>query len=102
MGQKVHPNGFRLGVIRDWDAKWFATGTKYAASLVSDQKVRAYLRSKLVNAAVSRVELVLNLPSYCSYLMQITIYLITSVHKARFQFTRAQQSSKRSKLTKQM
>ena len=58
MGQKVHPNGFRLGVIRDWDAKWFATGTKYAASLVSDQKVRAYLRSKLVNAAVSRIELV--------------------------------------------
>ena len=58
MGQKVHPNGFRLGVIRDWDAKWFATGTKYAASLVSDQQVRAYLRSKLVNAAVSRVELV--------------------------------------------
>ena len=58
MGQKVHPNGFRLGVIRDWDAKWFATGTKYAASLVSDQKVRAYLRSKLANAAVSRVELV--------------------------------------------
>ena len=58
MGQKVHPNGFRLGVIRDWDAKWFATGTKYAAALVSDQKVRAYLRSKLVNAAVSRVELV--------------------------------------------
>ena len=58
MGQKVHPNGFRLGVIRDWDAKWFATGTKYAASLVSDQKVRAYLRSKLVNSAVSRVELV--------------------------------------------
>ena len=58
MGQKVHPNGFRLGVIRDWDAKWFATGSKYAVSLVSDQKVRAYLRSKLVNAAVSRVELV--------------------------------------------
>ena len=58
MGQKVHPNGFRLGVIRDWDAKWFATGRKYAAYLVSDQKVRAYLRSKLKNAAVSRVELV--------------------------------------------
>ena len=58
MGQKVHPNGFRLGVIRDWDANWFAAGTKYAAPLVSDQKVRAYLRSKLVNAAVSRVELV--------------------------------------------
>ena len=58
MGQKVHPNGFRLGVIRDWHAKWFATGTKYASFLVSDQQVRGYLRSKLVNAAVSRVELV--------------------------------------------
>ena len=58
MGQKVHPNGFRLGVIRDWHSKWFATGAKYAASLVSDQEVRTYLRSKLVNAAVSRVELV--------------------------------------------
>jgi len=58
MGQKVHPNGFRLGVIRDWHSKWFATGAKYAASLVSDQEVRTYLRSKLANAAVSRVELV--------------------------------------------
>ena len=58
MGQKVHPNGFRLGVIRDWDSKWFAIGTNYAKSLVSDQKIRAYLRGKLAHAAVSRIELV--------------------------------------------
>ena len=58
MGQKVHPNGFRLGIIRDWDAKWFATGAGYAKALVEDQKIRSHLRSKLVNAAVSRVELV--------------------------------------------
>ena len=58
MGQKVHPNGFRLGVIRTWDAKWFATGSDYAKALISDQKVRAYLRAKLANAAVSRIELV--------------------------------------------
>jgi len=58
MGQKVHPNGFRLGIIRDWDAKWFATGSAYAKFLVDDQKVRAYLRAKLANAAVSRIELV--------------------------------------------
>jgi small subunit ribosomal protein S3 len=58
MGQKVHPNGFRLGVIRDWDAKWFATGSAYAKLLVGDQKVRKYLRTKLANAAVSRIELV--------------------------------------------
>jgi small subunit ribosomal protein S3 len=58
MGQKVHPNGFRLGVIRDWDSKWFATGSNYAKSLVSDQNVRAFLRDKLAHAAVSRIELV--------------------------------------------
>ncbi|GIT25595.1 MAG: hypothetical protein CM1200mP41_16390 [Gammaproteobacteria bacterium] len=38
MGQKVHPVGFRLGIIRDWDAKWFATGKNYATNLVADQK----------------------------------------------------------------
>ena len=58
MGQKVHPNGFRLGVIRDWDAKWFATGKDYAKALIDDQNVRRYLRGRLKNAAVSRVELV--------------------------------------------
>jgi len=44
MGQKVHPIGFRLGIIRDWDAKWFATGKNYATNLVADQKVRRFLR----------------------------------------------------------
>ena len=57
MGQKVHPVGFRLGIIRDWDAKWFATGKNYATNLVADQKVRRFLRGRLSNAAVSRIEL---------------------------------------------
>ena len=58
MGQKIHPNGFRLGVIRDWDAKWFATGRTYSRNLVADQKIRSFLRKKLSNAAVSKIELV--------------------------------------------
>jgi small subunit ribosomal protein S3 len=58
MGQKVQPNGFRLGVIRDWDAKWFASGSSYAQNLIEDQKVRKHLRQKLTNAAISKVELV--------------------------------------------
>ena len=58
MGQKIHPNGFRLGVIRDWDAKWFATGKTYARNLVADQTIRSFLRKRLSNAAVSRIELV--------------------------------------------
>ncbi len=57
MGQKVHPVGFRLGIIRDWDAKWFATGKTYATNLVADQKIRRFLRGTLSNAAVSRIEL---------------------------------------------
>ena len=58
MGQKIHPNGFRLGVIRDWDAKWFATGRTYSRNLVADQTIRSFLRKRLANAAVSRIELV--------------------------------------------
>ena len=58
MGQKIHPNGFRLGVIRDWDAKWFATGSTDSKNLVADQGIRSFLRKRLANAAVSRIELV--------------------------------------------
>ena len=58
MGQKIHPNLFRLGVIREWDAKWFATGKIYARNLVADQTIRSFLRKRLANAAVSRIELV--------------------------------------------
>ena len=58
MGQKIHPNGFRLGVIRDWDAKWFASRRHYAKNLVADQKIRIFLRKRLANAAVSKIELV--------------------------------------------
>ena len=58
MGQKIHPNGFRLGVIRDWDAKWFASRRHYAKNLVADQMIRIFLRKQLANAAVSKIELV--------------------------------------------
>ena len=57
MGQKIHPNGFRLGIIRDWDAKWFASRRHYAKNLVADQKIRSFLRKQLANAAVSKIEL---------------------------------------------
>jgi small subunit ribosomal protein S3 len=55
MGQKVQPNGIRLGVIRDWNAKWYAARDGYAANLAQDLKVRSYLRKRLSNAAVSRL-----------------------------------------------
>lgn len=55
MGQKVHPNGQRLGIIRDWNARWYAPNNKYAGNLAIDLKVRNYFRKRLANAAVSKV-----------------------------------------------
>lgn len=55
MGQKVHPIGMRVGVIRDWDAKWYAE-KEYAEYLHEDLRIRKFIASKLADAAVSTVE----------------------------------------------
>ncbi|MFC5601959.1 30S ribosomal protein S3 [Sporosarcina sp. Marseille-Q4943] len=56
MGQKVHPNGLRVGIIRDWDSKWYAE-KDYANLLHEDLKIREYIEKRLVDAAVSKVEI---------------------------------------------
>ncbi len=56
MGQKVHPIGFRLGVIRTWESKWFAT-SNYADLLHEDIKLRDYLKKRLFHAGISKIEL---------------------------------------------
>ena len=55
MGQKVHPNGMRLGIVKDFNAKWYAEKGDYAKFLLQDLKVREYLENKLKNAAVSEI-----------------------------------------------
>ncbi|MEK6551201.1 MAG: 30S ribosomal protein S3 [Pseudomonadota bacterium] len=55
MGQKVHPIGFRLGVIRDWSAKWYSGGRQYARHLLADMRLRDYIKEKLKGAAVSHI-----------------------------------------------
>jgi len=55
MGQKVNPIGFRLGVSRDWTAKWYAGTKTYTQNLISDIALRDYLKAKLKNAAVSTI-----------------------------------------------
>ena len=57
MGQKVHPNGFRLGVIRDWNSTWYAERKEFADLLNNDLEVRDYIRKRLANASVSRIEI---------------------------------------------
>lgn len=56
MGQKINPIGFRVGVIRDWDAKWYAE-KDFATFLHEDLKIRKYIQKKLADASVSTVEI---------------------------------------------
>lgn len=57
MGQKVHPIGFRLGIYRSWDARWFAPRNEYGKLLIEDIKIRRFLKSALEKAEVSRIEI---------------------------------------------
>ena len=57
MGQKVHPTGFRLGIVKDWNSTWYAERGDYADNLNTDIGVREFLRKKLAHASVSRVEI---------------------------------------------
>lgn len=57
MGQKVHPHGARVGVIKDWDARWYADKKDFAANLLEDYKIREYTKKKLYPAGISRIEI---------------------------------------------
>jgi small subunit ribosomal protein S3 len=57
MGQKVHPIGFRLGIAADWSSKWYADGSDYADFLNNDIEVRDFLKNKLAQASVSRIQI---------------------------------------------
>ncbi len=57
MGQKVHPNGIRLGISKDWSAKWYAERGDYADYLNTDLKARAFLQKELAQAAVSHIQI---------------------------------------------
>jgi small subunit ribosomal protein S3 len=57
MGQKVHPTGFRLGIATDWTSKWYADSANFADFLEEDLKIREFLKEKLSQAAVSRIQI---------------------------------------------
>ncbi|HHU64085.1 MAG TPA: 30S ribosomal protein S3 [Clostridiales bacterium] len=57
MGQKVHPHGLRVGVIKDWDAKWFVSDKDFADTLLEDVKLRKYIKKRLYDAGISRIEI---------------------------------------------
>ena len=57
MGQKVNPHGLRVGVIQDWDSRWFEKDENFGDTLVSDYKIRKYLKNKLQAAGVPKIEI---------------------------------------------
>ncbi len=57
MGQKVNPHGLRVGVIKDWDAKWYADKKNFADNLIEDNAIREYLKKKLFTAGISKIEI---------------------------------------------
>jgi small subunit ribosomal protein S3 len=57
VGQKVHPHGFRVGVIKDWNSKWYADKKNFADNLVEDHKIREFLKSKLYTSGISKIEI---------------------------------------------
>ena len=57
MGQKVNPNGLRLGINKDWEAKWYANGKDFSKLLDKDIKIRKYLEANLTNAGIAKVEI---------------------------------------------
>ena len=57
MGQKVNPHGLRVGVIKNWDSRWFTTDEKFGDTLVSDYNIRKYLKKELQDAGVPKIEI---------------------------------------------
>ena len=57
MGQKVNPHGLRVGVIKDWDSKWYADKKEFSDCLVEDYKIREYLKKKLKAAGINKIEI---------------------------------------------
>lgn len=57
MGQKVNPIGFRVGIYRDWDARWFARDISYGKQVIEDLKIRKFLLNSLESAEIARIEI---------------------------------------------
>jgi len=57
MGQKVNPHGLRIGIIKDWDTKWYANDKNFSEFLVEDFKIRKFIKNKLYAAGISRIEI---------------------------------------------
>ncbi|MBE6892176.1 MAG: 30S ribosomal protein S3, partial [Ruminococcaceae bacterium] len=57
MGQKVNPHGLRVGIIRNWDSRWFARDDKFGDILVEDNKIRKFIKKEMYGAGIAKIEI---------------------------------------------
>ena len=57
MGQKVNPHGLRVGVIKDWNSRWFASKKDFSDNLIEDYKIREFLKKELYQAGISKIDI---------------------------------------------
>lgn len=57
MGQKIHPHGLRVGIIKDWDSRWYAERGDFGDNLIEDREIRIYLKKRLFTAGIPKVEI---------------------------------------------
>lgn len=57
MGQKIHPIGFRIGIIKDWEGRWFAEKKEYAGLILEDLKIRKYVKKRLYASGIAKIEI---------------------------------------------
>ena len=69
MGQKVNPHGMRVGIIKDWDSRWYADDKHFSDMLVEDHKIREFLKKKLEQAGISKIDI-----ERASGRVQVTVY----------------------------
>lgn len=69
MGQKVNPHGLRVGIIKDWESKWYAPADKFADDLNEDYRIRKFLKKKLYAAGISKIEI-----ERASDRLKVTVY----------------------------
>ena len=74
MGQKVNPNGFRVGVIKGWDSRWFTSKKEFGDTLVEDYNIRKVLKKQLYNAGVPKIEIERYNDATGSEIVKVTIF----------------------------
>ena len=67
MGQKVNPNGFRVGIIKNWDSRWMAKKGQFADFIVEDDKIRKFIKKNQYDAGISKIEIERASQQSCSH-----------------------------------